>query len=174
CRLLGRALKGRGIQRLYTSPIERAVRTAQILMEFLGVTPVREAELREMGLGPWEGLSEGRVKIDYPEEWRIWNQSPAALRLDNREPLETVQERILSLVRRWCDIHRGEILAAVSHVALIRCMLLYSMGRSLNEYRSLHIPNSTAFFFEAHVGTSDGALKLELGEIVRPDRAALA
>jgi len=160
--LLSRHLKGKGIRFIFTSPLRRAVQTAEILARNLELSVVIERELREIVLGPLEGLSHEQVKARFPEVWKAWTKTPGDLRLEGMEPLEEVQKRILSLMMRWHLNHENETFAAVTHMAVLRCTLLRSMGRPLNDYRKIDVPNATAFVFEANEKKSDDCLNLKL------------
>ena len=98
--MAGEVLKEKGIDALYCSPLRRAVQTAEIIGEAVGLTPVSDDHFKEMRLGPWEGLSEDEVARRFPEEWKIWNKRPADLVLEGRETLRELQERVLEGVRR--------------------------------------------------------------------------
>lgn len=75
-RKVGRLLSDRNIDVIYTSPIRRAIQTAEITSTFLNVSKIRiEEALKEMKLGPWEGLSENEIAIKYPEEFKLWKDS---------------------------------------------------------------------------------------------------
>ena len=52
---LGQALRHRRVAAVYTSPLERARRTAEIAVEGLGLSVTQVHELRELSLGDWEG-----------------------------------------------------------------------------------------------------------------------
>ena len=165
---LASRLEGRGIELIYTSPLRRAVETAKILSEKLKVPLVVERDLREILLGPLDGLSHNQVITQYPEIWKIWNENPAELKLEGMEPLETVQQRILAVIRNWVSSYgQPSIIAGVTHLAVLRCVLLYTQGKPLNEYRKIEVPNATAFAFEVTVTRFDGKLNLKLVEEIR-------
>ena len=151
-RFLAEQLEDRGIRLFYTSPLRRARETARILAKPTATSTVVEEELREMELGPWNGLSEDQIAKEYPEGWKLWNQAPADLRLGGREPLDVVQRRVIALIRNWCKQHARETIAAVTHVSLIRCVLLYVMGKPLGDYRRIVVPNAATFIFESGTG----------------------
>ncbi len=94
-------MSDRNIDVIYTSPIRRAIQTAEIISTFLNVSKIRiEEALKEMKLGPWEGLSENEIAIKYPEEFKLWNSKPVKLKLPGRETLSTVQNRAVKAVRK--------------------------------------------------------------------------
>ena len=61
--------RDKAIQLIYTSPLKRAVETAQIIGEELGIEPVIIENLREFNVGFLEGMS------DRDESWRIHNET---------------------------------------------------------------------------------------------------
>ena len=162
--LLAKRLEGRGIRCIYSSPLTRAVETSEILRNHLGLNVILEKELREVILGTLEGLSYEQLIARFPEVWKTWCEAPADLRLEGMEPLEEVQKRILALMRQWLKKHKGETIAAVSHMAVLRCTLLYSSKRPLNDYRKIDIPNAAAFCFELNKTNPADGLDLTLVE----------
>lgn len=171
-RLLAGDLQERGIRILYTSPIRRAVQTAEILADYLGSPIIMENDLREMALGPLEGLSYEQVIMQFPEVWEIWNHTPAEMNLEGMEPLREVQRRIITLMEKLFISHADETIAAVTHLAVLRCTLLWSMGRPLNDYRKIDIPNASGFLFEAKADKLERRLKLTLVEEIHPSHSS--
>ena len=138
-------LKGLKIDALYSSPIQRALQTAWIVSEAIGIDPQVNDTFRELEMGPWEGMSEADIANEYPEEWSIWNSDPAKLRIEGRETLDVLQERVLSGVRNIYKEHSGGDVVIVTHVAIIRVMLLWHAKKSLNLYKTIHVPNAEIF-----------------------------
>jgi len=54
------AAKAESFDRLYTSPLLRARRTAEIIGEVLGLMPIQDDRLREMSFGRYEGTRYGK------------------------------------------------------------------------------------------------------------------
>ena len=138
-------LKSHKIEALYSSPIHRALQTAQILSEVVGVDPIVYDSFRELEMGPWEGMSEADIAREYPEEWGIWNSDPASLRMEGREPLDILLERVLTGVRDIYKDHSDGNAVIVTHVAIIRVLLLWHAGKSLNLYKTINVPNAGIF-----------------------------
>lgn len=142
---LGMRLKGKGISKIYTSPMKRALQTAEILNSYLSTIVFIEKDLGEMELGGWEGMPEEEIKSKYPEGWAIWNERPKDLSLPGREALSSVQERAVRAVNKilWTD--NGRKVVAVTHVAIIRCLVMYSKKLDLNLYKKINVPNASVF-----------------------------
>jgi broad specificity phosphatase PhoE len=146
---LAKRLTSLEIDQIYTSPIKRALQTAQIIGYFLKITPIVEERLKELRLGIWQGMHEDEVARQYPEEWKIWNTRPAELVLDGRETLHELLERVLSGLQRIAAAENKGNVAVITHVAVIRVLQLYFGGRSLNDYRKLPVPaNGCVLEFE--------------------------
>jgi len=130
---------------LYSSPIHRALQTAGVIGKTIGMNNIVMKEFREMELGPWEGLLETEVARIYPDEWQIWQRSPADLRLQGRETLDELLERALNGIR---DIYMNAVndnVVVVTHVAVIRVLLLWDAKKSLNLYKTINVPNAKVF-----------------------------
>jgi alpha-ribazole phosphatase/probable phosphoglycerate mutase len=137
-------LKEYRIHALYSSPIQRAVQTAEIIGEKLRKDVVTEDAFRELELGPWEGMYEKDIARLYREEWNIWNSRPAELKLPGRETLDELLLRVLEGIRNIKD-GSGDTIVIVTHVAIIRVLLLWHAKKSLNLYKTIHVPNAGIF-----------------------------
>ena len=137
-------LAGREIDALYCSPLLRTRQTAEIIAKRVSCPLLPEERFTELGMGPWEGLSETEVESLFPVEFDLWNREPAALNLPGRETLAELQSRALSgLASIIARESSAKCLAVVSHVAVIRVLLLWADGRKLNDYKHVRVPNAT-------------------------------
>jgi broad specificity phosphatase PhoE len=146
---VGKALRTYGINAVYCSPLKRTDRTAEIICSYFNCNPALNEDLIELGMGPWEGMSEEAVAAKYPDEWRVWHTRPAELSIPKRETLAELQLRILNGLKRIRSRHgSNDIILVVTHVAIIRVITLYVEGRDLNEYRSISVQNGSIFVFD--------------------------
>lgn len=126
---------------IYCSPLKRTVQTAQIIGEILRKKPIPFESFKELKLGIWEGKREEEIQRDFPEEWDLWNTRPAELVVEGRETLHELLERVLSGVNKIKAQHRDGNVLVVTHVAIIRVLVLYTHDLDLNSYRTVAIPN---------------------------------
>src|SRR5262245_37696401 len=63
-------------QAIYTSPLSRAVETAEPLARRVGLRLRIEAGLREIAYGEWEGLMEAEIRRRSPEALEAWVRDP--------------------------------------------------------------------------------------------------
>jgi alpha-ribazole phosphatase/probable phosphoglycerate mutase len=150
-------LKSYKVHALYSSPIQRAIQTAEIIGKAIEMDFVIENAFREMELGPWEGLSEKDIARLYPEEWHIWHNSPAELKLPGRETLSALLERVLKGIWSIYEGMKDQTIVVVTHVAIIRVLLLWHKRKSLNLYKTIHVPN--AEIFEIDINKYGSSLK---------------
>ncbi len=138
-------LKQYKIDALYSSPIQRALQTASIISGTIGKNLSIGEAFREMELGPWEGLSEKDIARLYPEEWKLWHSRPAELKLPERETLAELLKRVLGGIHKIQDEMGDKTVVIVTHVAIIRVLLLWYARQNLNLYKTIHVPNAKVF-----------------------------
>src|SRR3972149_5528364 len=91
---LAEALRRLPIKALYSSPLERAVETAEPLATALGVRMQRDAGLLESNVGRWEGKSVRRLALS--RYWRIVQHSPSRAGHPGGESFMETQARVVS------------------------------------------------------------------------------
>lgn len=138
-------LKSCNVYSLFSSPIQRAIQTAEIISKKIGKDLVINHTFREMELGLWEGMSENDIARMYPDEWSIWNSRPAELKLPGRETLDKLLKRVLTGLEIINKGTEQRNVVIVTHVAIIRVVLLWHARKSLNLYKSIHVPNAGIF-----------------------------
>lgn len=133
------------IHALYSSPIKRAIQTAEIIGKAVRKDVLIDDAFREIEMGPWEGRSEMEIEQKHPESWALWNNKPAELKILGRETLDDLLQRVLTGISRISHGKEGKGVVIVTHVAVIRVLLLWSAKRSLNLYKTIHVPNAKIF-----------------------------
>ena len=153
-RAIGRKLIPLDIRQIFTSPIRRARHTAETIKAFFRVGIKVLDDLKEIKMGPWEGLSEADVVRRFPKEWKTWNETPSRLKMEGRETLEELQQRALRAIDSiQADPPPDGNVLAVSHVALIRVLLIHAESRALDEYRTIDVPNGSVFRLDPQMTT---------------------
>lgn len=135
----------KSIDRVISSPLARAGQTATIIGSANGLKVTFDQAFNEMAFGPWEGLSEERIKQQYPLEWVLWNSQPHKLMLHGRETLEQLQTRVVHGMQHIEAEGVGSNILVVSHVAVIRVAILFAEGRPLSEYKTVAVDNCQLF-----------------------------
>jgi alpha-ribazole phosphatase/probable phosphoglycerate mutase len=133
--MLGSKIINWNIDAVYTSPIRRAVQTAEILNQYVPKPLIVEPHLAEMRMGAWEGLSEEEIAYLYPNELQLWLSKPSELRLEGREILADIQKRAVGALEKILDAHFYETILIVTHIAVIRCLIIHFQNLSLDTYK---------------------------------------
>ena len=96
--LLGEYLSGEKIDFVYSSPLKRAVQTAEAIAgrQALEVNIVQN--LIDFDYGEWQGLAHREVKEKYPELYQDWLDTPEQVRIPGGESLEDVRSRAMPFV----------------------------------------------------------------------------
>ena len=69
---LAAGLKGVELAAVYSSPLRRALETAELVAAEHGLEPVAVDALREVDVGFWEGLTRPEVEARFPEQLARW------------------------------------------------------------------------------------------------------
>ncbi|MCK4274558.1 MAG: histidine phosphatase family protein [Dehalococcoidales bacterium] len=96
--LLGDYLSGEKIDFIYSSPLKRAVQTAEAIAQPRAVDVNIVQSLIDFDYGEWQGLSHREVKEKYPELYQDWRDTPEQVRIPGGESLEEVRSRVMPFV----------------------------------------------------------------------------
>jgi broad specificity phosphatase PhoE len=145
-RELARLLGGAKIARVYSSPVLRALQTAQVLGETLQAAVVPAQGLSEIGVGAWlnrfwRDLAEDPAKRD-------WYTRPDEARPEGGETLCEVQRRAVSVVQEVVPTLREGHCAFVSHADVIRTIVAHYLQLDLAALRNIKIDHASATALE--------------------------
>jgi phosphoserine phosphatase len=148
-----------GVRRIVSSPLFRARRTAQILAERTGRTPLMDDRLREIDHGPWTGLRLDAIEDRFPDDFATWSFVPEKLRVPNGESLMAVYHRCTQALLDLIKDHPDEDVLLVSHGVVNALLLCAALGASLSSIRE-YSPDNTAV----------SAITIERGKIIAAER----
>ncbi|SDN73972.1 histidine phosphatase family protein [Alkalicoccus daliensis] len=147
--LAARSLQYIHFDKVYSSDLNRAFRTAEIIADPLKMKPQGMEELREVFLGPLENKPRGDILAEYPE---LQHRSFVTSGIPGTETFDAISARCLKLMRHWHENHEGETILAVSHGGFISIFLMYLIaGDGWHQWnRIFNIDNTgiTKVFFD--------------------------
>jgi broad specificity phosphatase PhoE len=116
------------VKAIYSSPLKRALRTAEILASpfKLKVDPLEG--LIDLDFGQWQGLSHEEAARLYPELYRRWFQNPHEVTFPQGESLDKVRERVMEALRELLLQHEEETIVLVSHKMVCKALILGILG----------------------------------------------
>jgi broad specificity phosphatase PhoE len=141
---LGQAIRRLPIAAVYTSPLERARRTAEIAAAGLGVPLTPVDDLRELSLGDWEGRTVEEIRALPGDPYEQWVRDPVACLPPGAEPLPEVQARVVSAMADIAAAHpNGQQVLVVCHGGVISAYLAHCLGLSLSSIWRLTVSNGS-------------------------------
>ena len=135
----------------YTSPLARAWRTAEIVLEGRGLHAIVRDDLRELSYGDWQGLT--------PEQWpegaaRRWAADPWRMSFPNGESLALVQHRALAAITDIVSENEGRCVLVAAHGHVNRLLMLHASHASPATFWDIAQPNGSAYFVEYRINDS--------------------
>lgn len=124
-----RCLSRAGLGAVYTSPLRRAIATAQIIADEARVPDLRVVHsLTNVDYGAWEGLTAEEAAASDPEAFALYQTSPSRAVCPLGERLSDAQDRVMDALWLIASRHGGEAVAAVTHAVMIRLVLARISG----------------------------------------------
>jgi ribonuclease H / adenosylcobalamin/alpha-ribazole phosphatase len=111
-----------GIGAVVTSPLGRAVETAEAVAQQTGAPLIVDEDFAETDFGSWEGLTFAEVMTRWPDEMRAW-RADAKAAPPGGESFAAVAERVDGALERLLGAHQGETVVVVSHVTPIKTIV---------------------------------------------------
>jgi probable phosphoglycerate mutase len=104
--------------RIVSSPLARALTTAQALAEVTGVRLVTDPDLMEISVGSWEGLLREEVAERHPDDFAAWVAGEDRP-FGGGESRGRCAARVVRCLRRHIDATSSGSLVVVSHGAAL-------------------------------------------------------
>jgi 2,3-bisphosphoglycerate-dependent phosphoglycerate mutase len=152
-RAAGEKLRGRHIEKLYTSVLRRAVDTATLALEAAGTTvPVteRDAALNERMYGDLQGLNKAEAAKRFGDaQIKLWRRS-YDVRPPAGESLADTADRVLPYWESHIlpDLKGGRDVLVVAHGNSLRALVMHLDGLSHAEVLELEIPTGAPLLYE--------------------------
>jgi len=124
--LLAEHLSYMTIAAVYSSPLKRALQTAEMIARHHDVKVEVASQLIDLDYGEWQGLSHETVRDRYGQLYHKWLNNPQLVKMPAGESLDDVRRRAISLVEDIIAKAEGTVVLLshrVVHKVLI-CALL--------------------------------------------------
>ena len=149
------ALAQADLAAVYTSPLRRAVATAQIIADAAQVPDIRILSgLNNLDYGAWEGMTAAEAGRHDPAGFDLYRTAPSLAACPGGERLIDAQRRMLAALALIGSRHAGEAVAAVTHAVMVRLITLHVSGTEDENWR---LPASAGPITEVRVG--DGLIE---------------
>jgi broad specificity phosphatase PhoE len=139
---LASALTRLPLSSIISSPLARAIETAEYLAQGRALTIQREPDLMDIELGHWSGQNRDALFHSDPA-WKAFIRDPLVAPADV-ETFPELEQRVVTAIERWLQKDTTGLLPAfVTHADVIKVLLAHYLGLELGHARSLLIDNAS-------------------------------
>lgn len=139
---LAERLAARPIDAVYASPLSRAAETAAAIATPRGLTVEPVADLKEVDVGRWEGLSWDDVLARDAATYGAVMKDAGDTPYPGGESYPQVAARAVPALLRIAGRHGGGAVAVVAHRVVNRCVAATLMGLDLRRSKDLPQDNT--------------------------------
>jgi len=135
CKKLAKQLESLGVQSVYSSPLKRAMESAQLIFPGRRISTARG--LTEINYGNYEGVS-----LDYKDEiTKAWNLSPDDLTFPGGDNVNNHANNIYQTITRIINNDNSSSFAIISHRTSIRLFLAKILKLDIKFFRNVPCEN---------------------------------
>jgi broad specificity phosphatase PhoE len=147
--LLAEYLSGQKIEAVYSSPLKRALKTAEAIASRHRLVVEVSPGLIDGDFGQWQGLSLREVKDKYKKLYEQWAQSPQLVEIPGGESLDVVRERALKVVNEVIARHSGAVVL-VAHRVVNKVLICALLGLDNSHFWNIKqdVGGTTVFSYE--------------------------
>jgi len=118
---------------IITSPIQRAIDTANVIASELGLQVSIEEDISEISFGDWDGHTTEEVADRWSDQWQAWRGSWTASP-PNGESLQEFDDRVMRARNNIVTRYAGQTVVVVAHVMPIRGFTRYAFDGGTSSY----------------------------------------
>lgn len=133
--------------RIYTSPLKRALHTAQIVSEAIRVDCVPMDNLKELNFGEWEGLTWDEVRAKYPTQYEEWYENRRDTKVPMGESYQDMLNRNLLAIQHILNTE-NENIAIVTHGAVIMSLQCCFTNTPFQKMKQFKTENTSILEFD--------------------------
>lgn len=146
---LGTRLADVQIKALYSSPLERAVETAQAVQNHHPHLMLNLLEgVKEVDFGEWQGMSLSELRKR--KLWDVVQHFPSRAVFPEGESISAAQFRAVQAVEGVVKAHPAQLIAIFSHSDIIKLVMAHYLGMHLDSFQRIEI--STASISTVQLG----------------------
>ena len=152
------------IAAIYSSPLERALETAEPVATSHHLQTIICEDFLEINFGEWTDLSFEELQNE--PQFQRFNNFRSTTRIPGGELMPEAQTRFIAGLQKLCLQHPGETVAVVSHSDLIKAAIAYYAGIHLDLFQRLEISPASVSIIELYDETARILLMNDVGGII--------
>jgi phosphoserine phosphatase len=137
---------------IYSSPLSRAIRTAEAISQYCSLPIQMHFGLIDIDYGHWQGLTPDEARRRWPDMLETWYSLPQLACIPNGETLSHLAVRTMSMIEELTARHFSKTVVLISHLVVNRVILLKVMGASLERFWRIRQDTCAINVFEADAG----------------------
>ena len=146
--LAGR-LRQEPIDRIFTSPLQRAAKTAEtIARHHSDASFERSPALMEIHHGDWQGLLVDEVVSRYGEGLREWRAHPTRSQMPNGESFTNVLKRVLDFKEQLCEEFHNDNILISTHDVVVKILVADALGMNMDRINRIWVTNASISVIE--------------------------
>jgi probable phosphoglycerate mutase len=134
---------------VYSSPLSRAVKTAEAIAGHFGLPVQVHPSLTDIDYGEWQGLTPDEARERWPGAVDAWYNVPQIARIPGGETLDDLRDRAMEAVCALAARHEGQTIVLVGHTVVNRAILLAVLGLGNGRFWRLRQDTCAINVFEA-------------------------
>ncbi len=136
--LLAEYLSSLRIDAIYSSPLKRALKTAEIIAGYHKLKVEIAPDLIDFDYGKWQGLSHQEVKNRYKGLYAEWLAHPEKVKMPDGENLDDVRERAISVINKVIASYKGTVIL-VSHRVVNKALICALLDRDNSHFWNIRL-----------------------------------
>ncbi len=140
-RRLARYLAQKKIDAVCSSPLVRALRTAEIIARPHNLAGEINPDLIDFNYGEWQGLTYTEVQEKYGELYRDWLTNPHLVTMPGGENLDAVRMRALWVVQNVARLYPEGTVVIVSHEVVLKVIIYTLLGLDHSHFWDIRLDN---------------------------------
>lgn len=153
---LAKRLTGRGVSKIYASPLRRTYQTAFAISTLADKSIEVDNRLIETNHGLWEGKSKDWIKDNYPDLYKSWMSNPSQVQFPQGEHFMDTVRRVDDFLRTT-RLDPGTVI--VTHDNIVRIILALAYGHPIDEMWKHELEPAAVNIFESNVVDGKNVLK---------------
>jgi len=137
---------------IYSSPLARAVKTAEAVAWHFGISVQVHPGLIDIDYGQWQGLTPDEAKERWPEVIDAWYNAPHTAHIPGGETLAALRACAERTVNGLATPHEGQTIMMVGHTVINRVILLGVLGLGNDHFWRLRQDTCAINVFEVEGG----------------------
>lgn len=132
-------LATQNIDAIYSSNLQRASATAEIIAAKHQLTVTICTELGEINFGKLEGLTFEEISQRYPEAAKLWGATTFAVKFPGGESVDELNKRVSNFRNRLKKHAPEETILIVAHNAVLRLLMCQLLNLEMVRFRQFRI-----------------------------------